>query len=488
MCYLVAVVALAAAVGMAAQTGPPVNLREYQEQASAGRGYPLVITAQFNLQRVLDNDLETDLRVASLALVVKLQAPIPETTKILASVLTDQATPTVAREQMLKLLLDNPPEDVVELVLAVLNSPGVSPNMEQTLLDWLEIYGSRQMLARVVKLWSSKPPDGPNELRYRQVVGRIGGKPWDEVLFEAMGWSQFYARGSAQVILASRLSPAEYRARITGIRPSHECIAALQTFIRGYDYIPATKAELLKMVTVYVDERGTMEATSALYRRWRAADGYAFDIRDYHLLGALARDSQASSVSRAELVAELAQTLASRRHVPHYFGGTGEPDFDAGFRRAERDLTMADLWNLRLLNELLSRPDIQAGLRVLAAKDLDDTSGAWGGLVFFERGRANAKQYPPAVLDVPDDLVYPPTDRLVTDSLDSLCRFITHFENVNNSQRVGPTPQELADARASDYYGMTITRLDEDRFTAYYFNPDGIIVSLGVYNFTPPAR
>jgi len=488
MCCLVAVVALAAGAAPAAPPGPPVTVRDYQAQLSSREGYPPIVISQHNLQRVLAADLPAAERVESFKLVARLGAPSKEAMSMLVALMADANTPQPLREAMLTATLRGADGGATAFVLEALNAPNLSEDLEAELLGWIEAHGSPQMLADVIKRWAENPPNGPNEARYRLIVEHISGGEWDEVLLSAMGQQAFYARGSSQVVLAARLSPEEYRRKVLAARPTHGSIAALQTFVRGFDYIPATKAEMLTTVTLYVQERNTINAAAGLYADWRNSSGYAFTVRDYHLLAALARAPELAGKSRQEMVAELAQVLAARGHVAHRFGGTGEPVFDARLYRVEGRLTMIDLWNITLLDELLSRREIQAGIKVLADRDLADTEGAWGGLVFFERGRATAKQYPPAPAEVPNDLVYLPTGRMLDDSHNSLCRFITHFEKVNNSDRVGPTPDELADAEANDYYGMTITRLDESRFTAHYFNPDGVVVSLGTFPFSQPAQ
>jgi hypothetical protein len=220
-----------------------------------------------------------------------------------------------------------------------------------------------------------------------------------------------------------------------------------------------------------------------LYKEWHAHSGYEFNIRDYHLLKAMLRQPELADTRRSHLVADLAQKMAEKKHVPYYSGGEAPASYEARFYRKVDQLNIVDLWNIVLLDELLSRNSIQAGLNVLAQKDLADKQTAWGGLVIFERGRAKANQYPPARPEMPDDRTYQPTERLLTDSRNSLCRFICHFDNIENVQRTGPTPQELSDAAENNYYGMTITRLNADEFTAHYFNPDGAAISLGTFPF-----
>ncbi len=472
-----------------AAPAPPINMQQYERQPGR-HGYPPLVISQHNLQRVLDDQLPADQRVASFRVIIAVGGQTNETMAALMNLMSAPDTPAALKDALLTSSLNVPTTGGaggMEFVITALNTTNLSPAMEAELLAWIDTNGDDEMLADVIKQWAAQPANGPGEGRFRMVVERIGGAAWDQVLFSGLGSRVFYARGSAQVVLATRLSAADYRSKLLAVRPSHESIAALQTFIKGFDFIPRTKAEMLSTVTLYVKERQSINAAALLYARWRDTADYSFRVRDYHLLAALAKDTPTMETSRDAVIAELAQTLTARPHAPHYFGGTSEAVYDARFRSVAGRLSMMDLWNIKLLSELLARREIQAGLKVLADRDRIDTSSAWGGLMFFERGRATAKQYPPAEVDPPNDLVYAPTKRMLNDSHNSMCRFVTHFERTDNARRAGPTPAELADARANDFYGMTITRLDEGTFTANYYTPEGQVVSLGTFNFTSPA-
>ncbi len=128
-------------------------------------------------------------------------------------------------------------------------------------------------------------------------------------------------------------------------------------------------------------------------------------------------------------------------HVPASPGAKSRPikdDLDSNIEA----LSTADLYNLYLLQAMLARTRIQAALRVVGIKDREDARAAWGGLVFYKEGVADAVLYQSST-DVPDNaLVYTPSAKAVTDGRDALCRFIAHFEKESNAPRAGPTPEE----------------------------------------------
>ena len=78
-----------------------------------------------------------------------------------------------------------------------------------------------------------------------------------------------------------------------------------------------------------------------------------------------------------------------------------------------------------------------------------------------------------------NDLTYRPSAQLLKDGRASLCRFFGHFEKVNNAGRAGPTSDELRRAAEENAYGLVLTRVTADSFCAHYFNPRGLVISLG---------
>ncbi|MFW6061270.1 MAG: hypothetical protein ACOC93_00525, partial [Planctomycetota bacterium] len=64
---------------------------------------------------------------------------------------------------------------------------------------------------------------------------------------------------------------------------------------------------------------------------------------------------------------------------------------------------------------------------------------------------------------------------------DALAQFHGHFGAL--AERVGPDRAELGRAAEGSYYGLIVTGLDEQRFSAHYYNPSEQVVSLGVYRY-----
>jgi hypothetical protein len=338
-------------------------------------------------------------------------------------------------------------------------------------------------LARLVRGWANEKNLNPEtEATYRQTIEQATGQPWDEALLSALDSEDFDAKGAAMEILHRQMDAATLRGRITALQGKSDTVLAIQYFLETFNYLPRGGEELTSSVVLYRVRRDMLPAAAKLALDWTKNYNYAFNIRDFHLLSRLTRDPLRNNLKRTQLVLDVGQAVKTRKHVEHTPDMPGgADDYEESFWLQVDNLTMADLWNLYLINEMLSRPRVQGSLRLMADADLADPNSAWGGLVFYQNGQAEAILYPPDPNAPANDLAYQPTPQLTTDGRDALCRFIGHFELLNNSLRAGPTAQELSDAATSNYYGLILTRTGENSFAAHYYNPRGNVVSLGRY-------
>ncbi len=480
---------------------PPVTVAEYEASLARqeayrqnnrgasssnprhGRTYPPVVLAKHNLQRAMDPDLTAEERTASLELAIYLDAPTSEAMAILAMIMADPETPAQLQQRILEHLLDNEYGDLTQFVVASLSQPEISESMKRTLLIWVQNNADETLLGDIVKAWADQPAGGSNEDLYRSLTELAAGSTsWSQVLWDGLTRPSFKAKGSAFEILRTRLTADQFAQQLRLQEQAHMSIATLQAFLRGFNYIPNDRDEMLQAVYLYASEKDLINSAARVYRSWHTADNYAFNIRDLHLMGQLGLDANAFTYTRAQLRADLAGTMADNEHVPQYSGGEGEIDYDARFHVVDSGLTMADLWNIWLLEDYLSQEQTKRQILLLADEDLQNTATPFGGLLFLEEAKVEGRQYAAkAGANEASDQRYVASDRLKADARDALCRFVCHFDAMDNSRRVGPTPGELDDAAEGNYYGLSITRLSKSSFTAHYYNPDGEVVSLGVF-------
>ena len=480
-----AIAASAAIAGCEAHqiSPPPVTVEQYEKTLSdSSADYPPRTVVLHNLRRVLDPKLAEADRVASLSLVKRLDQDAPDVRSQLTGILADEANGESLRLAVLEMLLGKDDPTLSQYAVRILPGLKADSPVREKILAWLGRNPAPGVLAETVRLWAKeKSPTGMEEPRFRQTVERVSGKNWDQALLEAVNTPNFAAAEQAVELLVARVSQDKLRANVAALPARTDVVLGLQILIRLFDYFPTSRPAILGSMTLGKTPQAQLGNASSLAGDWRQNHGYLFDVRDFYLLKELARDPMRKNLRRTQLILELAQSFIKRPHVPRkILRASGPYDFSDQLSKHVDSLSMADLWNLVIVNEMISRPQVQRALKRMADLDMEDTGSAWGGLIFYENGQAEAKLYPADISAGADDLAYRPSAQLLKDGRASLCRFFGHFEKVNNAGRAGPTSDELRRAAEENAYGLVLTRVTADSFCAHYFNPKGLVISLGV--------
>jgi hypothetical protein len=439
-----------------------------------------------NTRRVLDPDLPTDDRMASLDLIAGLVGPNGKLPTELSSVLSQKDCPERLRSRILggglaaagtNIGVTPVPvrhSNVGRLSLSELSRAPAGLRRTVT-LQWLVDHPRVEMLANLTKLWASEPANGPDEQLFRQVIAKHGpGSQWYDVLLDSLNAKKFGARGSALAVLTSRGAEIGLLNRIKRMTARTVSVQSMQTFAKKFGYIPANGSELLACVIIRSKAKGSLDAPGLLAKVWKAKYKYKFNIRDIHLLSQVATDPVRSRTSRNELIKNLVIKLARRRHV----SGAGAP-----FSKQAANMTLPDLWNLTLLDEMLRRPRVTLALRILADRLRAGLNSPRSGLIFYEGGKASAKLYPQSIDSTRGDRDHIPERELQRAGISALTHLHTRFETVYNGDRALVSKREISAANQGNYYGLVLTSIDSGTFSALYYNPDGTVVSLGLQAF-----
>lgn len=455
---------------------PPRNLAEYDQslKVSPPEFTPLTIML-YNVNRVLSPSLLADSRVSSLQVIERLDLADDETLSALSGLLGQSDTPEPLRTELVAYLARKGYGGAETVAMPVTSMPADSRTKLQ-ILDYIEQHPTPTALDDVVKLWAAeKSPKEADEVRYRRAVEKIAQKPWDAVLLDALNTRDFTARGSAMELLANRLQAEQLLPRIAALKAQTDAVQALQFFADNFGYLPRTKSELLATAILFKEPPEQSKLAARAAAKWAAEGNYRFNIRDYHLLSRIAADPLRTFLPRKQLQDDIRAFLAVQRTAPAAQKRMGRVvDFDA---QADT-LTLADLWNIMLLNHVLNRPRAQEAFKVMAQRDRADTQTQWAGLITYDQGQAEAKLYTPA--EKRGDQEYVPTEAMLRDAKDSLCYFIGHFDrDYDDPAQTGPTDDELRLIREQNIYGLVLTSLKDGRINAAYFNPAGAVIDLG---------
>jgi len=454
---------------------PAQSLAELEQSSTTGQEFVPRTILLHNIRRVLSSSVSAGERMESLRVVEKFGADRPDICRALAPVLADESAPVELRHSVLLLLIRTGYPDLGRHIPAALARES-DAELRSAVLDWLAGQASPDLLGDVVKLWAAEEnPGARRESRYRRIVQRMTGNTWDGALLAGLNSADFFARGSAMEVLSSRVPAAQLRRRIAGLHARTPAVRALQDFLARFGYLPRTGRELLATVTAHRDRAQWLSPAARLAREWQQRYGYEFNIRDFHLLGSLATDPLRQPLSREKLILALSLAIAGRG------GSRVDPAAAGGFVDRAKDLSMADLWNLMLINEMLGRPRVKEAMSIAAKGDWADRRTQWGGLIRYEQGQAEAKLYTPGRAQGDDK--YLPSDQMLSDAMDSLACFVGHFGWGQDG--TGPTEREMNFAREQNLCGIVLTRPAPDRLKVVYFNPEGRVVDLGNFPLRP---
>jgi len=465
---------------------PPVTIEQYEQARAQPDPYPARTIVQHNLQRAMDPDLGESERVQSMRLIAHLGEGDPAADEQLAGLLESADASEPLKKAALELLLKRGRGDLAGHVASTVPKIGPGSEMKGDVLTWLERHPDPKALADVIRLWAAEPSaTTPDEPRYRSVVAaQSPGSDWRGELLAQVNRPDSPVQGEALSVLAARTQPGDLAARVRATAARSEAMAAMQAFVAHFGSLPRTPGELGRCRQLYAAQGALFGEAGKLCSRWRTEDGYRFNVRDFHVISRLAQDPFRRGLRRPGLVREITAALTVRRHIAHHQAGrTGTYGFSDRFLRHVDSLSMADLWTIRLLSEMLSVPQVRAKTATLVTHDQADRRSALGGLVLLERnGRPRPRVYPPD-RSRGDDLAYHYTAEGLQDAADCLCRFQAHFERTDNAGRAGPTAEELSAAAAGNYRGLILTSLSGEDFCAHAYTPEGITVSLGVFSY-----
>lgn len=457
---------------------PPHNLAEYERMRSDNpQAYPSRTIIMKNVQRVLDTEQTTEHRIASMQLVLHLGADDVTVMDHLSLVLSEPNSPYQLQYAVLSFLLEKDHPNLARYIVPALARADQDPRLREAILQWLMRHPSSVVLGQIVKLWSDEPSNTSiREPLFRNIAERVSGQTWDQALLDGINSTEHFPRGRSIEVLARRIPLHTLKRRIEQLDPDSEDMGALQSFIDNFDYLPTTRTEFAAVTTIFKSRLEIISDAARLNMQWNSDYGYHFNVRDFHLLSRLARDPLRMTLRRTQLILEISKAVIQRGHVSYsrLSRSPGEVHTDR-FSLQVENLSIGDLWNLYLLDEMLRRPRVQMALKILSGHNRSDENSSQGGLVFYQYGHGEAVLYPP------EDLAE--ASRLVLHGRDALARFGTRFEKVYNTDNTGPSPTQLHSAKIGNFYGLTLTSVDENTFCAHYYNPKGIVVSLGKFSF-----
>lgn len=167
------------------------------------------------------------------------------------------------------------------------------------------------------------------------------------------------------------------------------------------------------------------------------------------------------------------------------------PQSREGFRPAperlrdwERQLAWGDLLTILVVDECLSDRQVQRALFAQAQWDRDDTAAEYGGVLTWRAGREGegwrAVLYPPRPGNRRGDYEFVASPDMIAHSDHALAHYHFHVQQVRNGEFAGPSAADLAYAARFGRTCVVFTSVAADRLNADLYQPDGVVIDLGV--------
>jgi len=261
----------------------------------------------------------------------------------------------------------------------------------------------------------------------------------------------------------------------------------LQWFIRNFNFVPRDGTEVLWIQELHEPRMAAMANAAHQHVSWIAPadvpDG--IEPRFIYLLAFLNRPSDYPS--RDTLLGQVAALLAERRHrrrVPSYSGAPD--DIDPTLQANQNRLVYCDLLLIKTLLQAIAEPENCRSIYTLGYNSMSNVASETGGLLAFDP--ASTTDFPVLTLnEYPSELnigagIYVGGKQLMLDTPNAAAQFIFHFQNVDNSQYVGPAAGDVAYVKNTRCNVVIFTSVGDHIFDAMVDFPSGAVIDLGVFN------
>lgn len=293
--------------------------------------------------------------------------------------------------------------------------------------------------------------------------------------------SRLDATGELRIdLLTSLLSEEEAAA--------DDALGALRAGLLDFRTIPLTGEELEWLTDLYTaregagrqwwgDVRSTIAALDQNQRR-------GLRLRHLEALRWASRNkSEWLAASRSELLADLTRRLDNREHRRRV---SDVLTFRSETLDAWQDqMNWADVLTALVVDDTVMTERVRGALFEQAEVDREDTTTEYGGIIRISI-RPNepdvyvAADYPPKPVMRESDTSFVASPEMFREGTRALAHYHFHVQKVKNGQYAGPS---YGDMRYAQTYGracLVFTSLDEDVMGVDLYQPDGVIIDLGM--------
>jgi hypothetical protein len=197
--------------------------------------------------------------------------------------------------------------------------------------------------------------------------------------------------------------------------------------------------------------------------------------------------------SRDQLLTELRTRLKGRkvyrRTADSHEKWTPAPE---GLADNEAKLTWADLISILVLDDALHDPNVARALFAQTEMDREDRTAEYGGLIKAAPDVApvgtppwNAVLYPPRPGNRRGDREFVASSDMISQGDRATAHYHFHVQERRNSDYAGPSHGDMNYAARMGRTCLVFTSVDSDALDADLYQPDGVVLDLGVIKLPP---
>lgn len=330
--------------------------------------------------------------------------------------------------------------------------------------------------------------DDAERPEYLALVAMHGRDNVPDVVFAMMIESNKPSQQGLRTRCWTLLTRLGYRERLIELlevdepAPGDAFLTDLRAGATDFGIVPRNREEILWLRKLRQADRRAFwdEATTAL-AQLDPDRRAALELRDIPIVVAAARhEPWLLTVSDDELYEIVAARLRDRKHYSH---GSQFDNMNANRRERIYDwraeLTWGDLAAMTLALEALAVPQVVAHLFDYAARDREDKSTEYGGVLALDaRGRYEIIEFVPRIRQ--HDQRFNASQEMLDAAYTSLFHFHFHVQRVRNDQYAGPGFGDVNYADNTRANCLVLTSVGAERMNVDFYRHGRVTVDLGV--------
>ncbi len=182
--------------------------------------------------------------------------------------------------------------------------------------------------------------------------------------------------------------------------------------------------------------------------------------------------------TRLDLISSTSSKLQGRQGAIREHAGNARKLPSESFSDHADLLCWADLRTIDLLLTAMNNRSLVTSLFTQADADMADTTTEHGGVLLFKNFQLIARTFPP-VQRIHDQAFYA-SDDLIKQMYTGLCHYHFHAQKHRNAEYAGPGVGDLKFVNNLRANALVFTFLDENTLNVDYYQPDGVVIDMGV--------